>query len=131
MLLHSKGIPMHEPFRSLVGAVRRTRAAVLFFIAALAPFQVLTAQEFEFETQFATNEEAEAPCPPSFMSVYHDDTFGVFWGSSRMTMAQQDQYHTYSFYTYEFSGKTSDRKTGVKGIHHVNAAQCSSAAYSY
>jgi hypothetical protein len=77
------------------------------------------------------NLSTDAPCPPRFPSFYTDDGFGTFWGVSRLTMAQQDQYHTYQFFTYEFYGRTRDGKTSVRGTHHVNAAQCTQAAWHY
>ncbi|HEX5870002.1 MAG TPA: hypothetical protein VFY65_06295, partial [Longimicrobium sp.] len=73
----------------------------------------------------------EIPCPPGFPAIYTDPVFGTFWGYSRLTMVQEDEYHTYKFYTYEFSGKTNAGTTTIKGIHHVNAAQCLDAAFAF
>jgi uncharacterized membrane protein YgcG len=86
------------------------------------------AQEIESEIQ---DEISPVPCPPGFPASYTDPVFGTLWGYSRLTMVQEDEYHTYKFYTYEFSGRTSDGSTGVKGIHHVNAQQCLDAAFAF
>lgn len=92
------------------------------------PMHSAQAQGFDAETQSDTS---SVPCPPGFPASFTDPVFGTFWGYSRLTMVQEDQYHTYKFYTYEFSGKTSDGRTGVKGIHHVNASQCLDAAFAF
>lgn len=79
-------------------------------------------EQFDTETQPATDDLV--PCPPGFSSVYFDAVFGWFSGWSSLTMVQDDQYHRYKSYTYEFRGKTEDQKTGVRGTHHVNAFDC-------
>lgn len=113
---------------------RNVRIALLAGVASLslalsAPSAL--AQDPAYETHFSANEMAEAPCPPSFPALYRDDVFGVFWGRSAFTMVQWDEYHTYQMYTYQFTGATLDGKTKVTGIHHVNARQCTAAAYAY
>jgi hypothetical protein len=90
-------------------------------------------QDPDADTYFSIVDDntSSAPCPNGFPAVYTDNVFGTFWGYSRLTMLQMDEYHTYKYYTYEFSGKTRDESTGVTGTHHVNAAQCTHAAYHY
>jgi hypothetical protein len=85
---------------------------------------VTEAQGQESETQSSSDEAELVPCPPGFKSVYTDPVFGRFSGVSNLTMVQDDVYHRFKTYTYEFRGKTDDGKTGVKGTHHVNAYQC-------
>lgn len=113
---------------------RNVRIALLAGMASLSlalSAPSVLAQDPAYETQFSANEMAEAPCPPGFPAFYRDDVFGTFWGRSAFTMVQWDEYHTYQMYTYQFTGATLDGKTKVTGIHHVNARQCTAAAYAY
>lgn len=105
---------------------------VLSLLCVHAEAQHARAQESgNLDSDATFGESGEVPCPPGFPAIYTDAVFGTFRGYSNLTMVQEDQYHTYKFYTYQFSGKTSDGATGVKGTHHVNAIQCVHAAYSY
>jgi hypothetical protein len=79
-------------------------------------------EQFDTETQPATDDLV--PCPPGFRALYTDPVRGRFAGWSNLTMVQDDQYHRYKFYTYEFRGKSQDGKTAIRGTHHVNAFQC-------
>jgi hypothetical protein len=74
----------------------------------------------------------DAACPPNFPSKYRSPAMSyVFYGTSKLTMAQWDEYHTYRVYTYQFTGYTFDNKWKVTGVHHVADVQCTAAAASY
>jgi hypothetical protein len=119
---------MRGPRSVAVQSFWRWVILMLVLVIIGTPVTRAQAQEFDSETQ---DETTPVPCPPGFPATYTDPVFGTFWGYSRLTMVQEDEYHTYKFYTYEFSGKTNDGASGVKGIHHVNAQQCLDAAFAY
>jgi hypothetical protein len=118
----------HKAFACLRHSLFQT---ILCINALLCGIEGLRPQDLSGQDQSVMDGGEDAPCPPNFFAIYMDDVFGTFAGTSRMTMAQWDQYHTYRFFTYEFYGRTRDGKTSVRGTHHVNAAQCTDAAWSY
>lgn len=111
--------------------ISRCHASILFplflVLLTITGARDAQSQEHDFDTELASSDGGAVECPGAFNATYSDGVFGSFYGRSRLTMAQRDQYHTYKFYTYEFSGKTLDERTGVRGTHHVNAAQCLTA----
>jgi hypothetical protein len=116
--------------RNLPPSLSTVTVLTLAFFLTVVSTQLAEAQEPK-ETYFSGNSIAGAACPPSFPSVYWDSSHGTFFGRSNFTMSQWDEYHTYQMYTYQFTGTTTDERYRVTGIHHVNAAQCLDAAYSY
>ncbi|HEX8390908.1 MAG TPA: hypothetical protein VF665_01020 [Longimicrobium sp.] len=107
---------------------------ILTSIALLFPLLVcgrVHAQEFIPETYFEAGSVEDVACPPRFPSIYDSRTGMRFFGTSRFTMQQYDQMHGTYLYTYQFEGLTPDGTHKVRGTHHVAAAQCLQAAYSY
>lgn len=103
----------------------------LLLIALLLDPWAVSAQLESTDTQFVEG-NLDVPCPPEFSSIYYDARSGMtFHGRSRFSMRQYDEYHASVLYTYVFEGKTVDGKFKMRGIHHVAAGQCTSAAYSY
>src|SRR5215210_4064255 len=112
--------------------VSRSPLRTLFSVLMLTiPVAAAQGQEFESEMHSSVDELSPVPCPPGFPAFWRESVFGTFVGYSHLTMVQSDETHTYSFSTYEFSGKTVDGKTSVRGTHHVNSLQCLDAAYAF
>lgn len=110
--------------------VRNGLTAVALLFLLLVPSHAF-AQNFTLETYFEEGSVEAVACPPRFPSIYDSRTGMRFFGTSRFTMQQYDHMHGTYLYTYQFEGTTPDGTHKVRGTHHVAAAQCLQAAYSY
>jgi hypothetical protein len=99
----------------------------------MAAFLIATpalGQEPDYDVGFPDGAIMNAPCPPSFPALYPHMGMS-FWGLSKYSMRQYDEYHATVLHTYAFNGLTIDEDWRITGTHHVAAAQCISAAYSF